>query len=311
MELTDKYRPKTFEEVLGQDAIVASLKALIEKENRLPSCLLFTGDPGLGKTSLARVAAAVVGCNNIIEINGANHTGIDDMREIIDQMNFKAFGPNKSKVVIIDECQRLSKQAWDSLLKPTEEPNGSNSWILCSTEPTKIPKSITSRCVPPSGYQLKKVDNSKIKGLLTSVITAEKFTLNPSIVTLITMNCNGSPRQALKYLESLQDEKDVNNAKEIIKSINISDTPPIINLCRLLVNKCPWEQAVEAVKDMEDDNNGIRYGVVNYIAKCVIGSKSMEHTKYLLGILHAFKDPFDPAEKLGPVLLALATVLID
>lgn len=311
MELTEKYRPRTLDEVLGQESIVASLKAIIEKDNKLPACLLFTGDPGLGKTTLARVVSSMVGCTNIIEINGASRTGVDDMREISDQLNYSALGKSKSKIVILDEAHRLSAQAWDSLLKPTEQPAGSNSWILCSSNPSKLPKAILSRCVPPNGYQLKKVNNTEIKSLLLHVVLEEKFTLNPSIITLITMNSNGSPRQALKYLEALQDEQDINRAKDIIKSVDISDSPTIQVLGRLLVNKGSWAEAVEAIKACEDDPSSIRYGICGYISKCVIGSKSMEHTQYLLNILHAFSGNWDPAERLAPLLLALAVILID
>src|SRR5579863_8388608 len=271
MELTEKYRPKTFEEVLGQESIVSSLKSMIEQNaTKLPACLLFTGDPGLGKTTLARICAMAVNCtgHNLLEINGADHTGIDDMREVINSMGFMAFGPNKSRVVIIDEAQRLSKQAWDSLLKPIEEPFGTNSWILCSSDPTKIPKAILSRCVPPTGFQLKKVDNGKIKTLLARVIAAEGFTINPGIVILITMNCNGSPRQALKYLEALQKETDLNKAKEIIKSIDVSEASPIQILGRILVNKGSWDEALAAIKDMEDETESLRIGLVNYVSKC-------------------------------------------
>ena len=89
-DLTDKYRPATFNDVLGQESVVSSLEEIISKDKKLPSCLLFTGPSGIGKTTLARICAKAVGCldSNIIEINAAKFTGIDDMREVTELANF-------------------------------------------------------------------------------------------------------------------------------------------------------------------------------------------------------------------------------
>src|SRR5277367_6751574 len=144
-DLTKKYRPSTFEEVIGQDVVTASLKRMIVSDKKLPPCILFTGPSGIGKTTLARICAKEAGCldANIIEINAAKQTGIDDMREVTDLSGFMVLGG--ARVFIIDEAHGLSKQAFDSLLKFLEEPSKNTSWILCSTNPTKIPKSIKTR----------------------------------------------------------------------------------------------------------------------------------------------------------------------
>jgi DNA polymerase-3 subunit gamma/tau len=306
-DLTDKYRPATFNDVLGQESVVSSLEEIISKDKKLPSCLLFTGPSGIGKTTLARICAKAVGCldSNIIEINAAKFTGIDDMREVTELANFMSFGG--SRVFIIDEVHGLSKQAFDSLLKNLEEPSKGTSWILCSTNPTKIPKSIKTRC---HDYELKKVTSSKIQKLLSHISETEKFETDKSILTYIAIKAEGSPRQAIKYLDmsrGLSSEK----VKELIKETGgIEGSPEIIKLCQVIAKKGTFAEALSTLKGIEDDNESIRLTIVNYMNKVTANAKSNEQLEYGLQVLNVFteKQFFGP-EKHGPVLVALAKIL--
>lgn len=312
MELTDKYRPKTFEEVLGQDSTIESLKNLIETRGGLPPCLLISGDSGIGKTTIARITASLVGCldstSNLIEINGAEKTGIDDMREVTESLKFFPLGKSKSRVVILDEAHRLSKNAWDSLLKPIEEPPPNTYWILCSTEPSKIPKAIQTRCTP---YELKKVSVAKITKLLTFVCEQENYKTDKAIIMAAAMKAEGSPRRALKFLEMVHGLDSAAKAQELIKSIGADDSKsPTIAMCQIIARRGSFLEAVAAIKDTEEESETIRYITINYFNKVVIFAKSEDAAKYGLQVLHAFSRPCNPNEKLAPILLALAAVLI-
>ncbi len=125
-----KYRPKDFDEVVGQDAVVKSLQQAVK--NNAGHTFLFTGLSGVGKTTLARITAATVGCvsSNLIEIDAATHTGVDDMRDVTFSLKYKPIGVGSVKVIIVDECHMLSKSAWNSLLKVLEEPPAWVYWML-------------------------------------------------------------------------------------------------------------------------------------------------------------------------------------
>ena len=312
MELTTKYRPSTFEEVLGQDATIESLKKLIETKGGLPSCLLFSGDSGIGKTTLARICASVVGCTgpNLIEVNGAERTGIDNMRDVVDQLNFIPFGKSKTRVVILDEAHRLSKQAWDSLLKPLEEPPPGTYWILCSTEPTKIPKAIQTRA---TAYELKKVSVAKIKNLLTAICEKESYNTDKQIIMLIAIKAEGSPRRALKYLEMAHGVDTMAKAQEIIKTVGDDDSnSPTIAMCRVIARRGTFAEAVAAIAGTEEENETIRIVATAYFTKIAIAMKSNEaNVVWPLEVLNAFSKPCYPPDKLAPIILALATVLIS
>lgn len=308
-DLTDKYRPSKLDEVIGQDVVVESLKEIISKDNKLPPCLLLTGPSGVGKTTIARCLAKAVGCidSNIIEINAAKFTGIDDMREVTELSNFMSIGGNR--VFIIDEVHGLSKQAFDSLLKNLEEPSKGTTWILCSTNPTKIPKSIKTRC---HDYELKKVSASKIQKLLTRIAETEKFEIDKSILTYIAIKAEGSPRQAIKYLDmsrGLTPDK----VKELIKETgDVDGTPEVINLARVVAKKGTFAEALAALKGIEDANESIRIVVLSYLTKCVTGSPPNKNTTYWLQAIAAFSGgPWLEYEKHAPILLSLATILMD
>lgn len=304
-DLTLKYRPSTFEDVVGQDATVKSLKNLVT--TGLPVSILLSGPSGCGKTTLARIVALTGGCEpgNILEIDAATKTGIDDMREIMDLIQISPLTKNRTRVIIVDEAHALSKQATTSLLKSMEEPPEGVHWILCTTEATKIPKNIKTRC---HQYEIKSVESSKLLELLTTVVKNESIEIDSKLLKLIAIRAEGSPRQALTFLSMVRGMP-VTEAQELIKAGIAEGSPTVIEFCRALAKKVSFPDAVAALKQIEEEPESVRLVVLAYFSKVVI-SKATD-ANYALGILHAFGKPFYPPEKLAPLLLATATVLID
>ena len=165
--LSRKYRPKTFEEVVGQENALTVLKSFIKTES-IPHALIFCGSRGVGKTSLARIFAKTINCNelrdkkvcvkcsicneidenkslDVIEIDAASNNGVDQIREIIESSNYSSINC-PYKVFIVDEVHMISKAAFNALLKTLEEPNKNTVFILATTEVEKIPPTILSRC---------------------------------------------------------------------------------------------------------------------------------------------------------------------
>jgi DNA polymerase-3 subunit gamma/tau len=143
--LATKYRPETWEEVVGQDAVVKSMKVVVTKKSS--KCFLLSGPSGCGKTTLARIAARSLGIKGggaLREIDAASKTGVDDMRQVCVDLGYKVLGGG-SRGLIVDECHQLSKAAWNSLLKITEEPPPDTYWFFCTTEPSKVPVTIKRR----------------------------------------------------------------------------------------------------------------------------------------------------------------------
>ena len=216
-----KYRPKTFKEVIGQESIVTTLKNAI-KNQRLAHAYLFCGSRGTGKTTLARVFAKALNCQSptvdgepccqchscreiavgssldVIEIDGASHRGIDDIRQINETVGYAAAG-GKYKIYIIDEVHMLTKEAFNALLKTLEEPPAKVMFLFATTEPHKVLPTILSRC---QRFNLNRIPNGKIIEKLRKIAEELKVDVDDGALRLLAHRADGGLRDA----ESLFDQ---------------------------------------------------------------------------------------------------------
>ncbi|MEG2322128.1 MAG: DNA polymerase III subunit gamma/tau [Bacilli bacterium] len=215
-----KYRPKTFDDVVGQDIIIKTMENAI-KTNKINHAYLLTGPRGSGKTTVAKILAKMVNCqhlngtkmcnkcvcctqtNNqnmdIIEIDAASNNGVDEIREINNKVNLVP-SLGKYKIYIIDEVHMLTIGAFNALLKTLEEPPAHVIFILATTDPHKVPLTILSRC---QRFDFKKISDIKIEQRLRYIIKEEKINIDDTAVTEIAHLGDGSLRDAISILDQV------------------------------------------------------------------------------------------------------------
>lgn len=237
-----KYRPMTFEEMVGQKAVVQTLKNAI-KNNRVAQAYIFSGMRGIGKTTVARILAKALNCQqgptstpcnkcefclevnedrsiDVLEIDGASNRGIDEVRSLREGVKYKPIH-SRYKVIIIDEVHMLTREAFNALLKTLEEPPPTTVFIFATTEFHKVPATIVSRC---QHFDFKKISQKDIINHLLDIAKKEKITISPYSLNLIAEASDGSLRDAQSLLdkavafsgESISDE----DLKEILGLIS-------------------------------------------------------------------------------------------
>lgn len=297
-----KYRPTKLMELIGQADVVRSLQTALHAKSRQHTFFLF-GPGGTGKTTIARILAKEFKCDpsNIVEIDAASNSGIDDMRLVTMGLRYNGFGNSPNKAYIIDECHGLSKQAWDSLLKATEEPPPHVYFFFCSTNPSKIPAPMLTR--GPT-YALQPVRFDPLMDLLEQVANDENLSTPVWGLELVARACNGSPRQALVMLAMIQDCEALEEAEVILQGQG--ETKEVIDLCRAMVKgSLSWQSVQNNLKPLLDlGAEGIRIQVTLYLAACLMGAKGDRDVPRLLDMLNAFSKPCNQTDKLAPILLA-------
>ena len=273
--LARKYRPQNFEDLMGQEIMVQTLKNAF-KTNRIAHAYILTGVRGVGKTTTARLLARSLNYEtetisepnidiselgkhcleimesrhiDVIEMDAASRTGIADIREIIDSVNYSPSSA-RYKIYIIDEVHMLSKAAFNGLLKTLEEPPPHVKFIFATTEVQKIPLTILSRC---QRFDLKRFDNDMIKLLINKVCEKEMVSIEDPIIDLIARASGGSARDSLSLLDqAMALSNDGNISEEKIRQmLGLSDQGRIIDLYEFISN-IEIEKALLEVKDQVD-----------------------------------------------------------
>lgn len=303
-----KYRPTDFDQVLGQPAAVKSLLSVLDSK-AVPHSFLFTGPSGTGKTTMARIIATDLGIStrNLLEVDAATNSGVDDMRTLKQMVETPAFGADFRRMVLVDECHSLSKNAWQSWLKIIEEPPEHLFIVFCTTESGKVPKTIKTRC---HSFDLKPIPIKTLEKLVDKVADREEINLPAGGSRLIANKADGSARQALVYLSVSRSCK---NKKQLLSVLDEVDEKQddVIKLCRLLISNTNFLEASKVVANLETQNmESVRIVVLNYVSSVLLKTKSEDKAMHLLSILDEFSEPFRDYEKKAPLLLALGRLLL-
>lgn len=304
--LITKYRPNTLDEVIGQDAVVRALKAVAKKQDT--QVFLFIGPSGCGKTTLSRIMANLYGVapNSIMELDAASRTGIDDMRQLQEVLQYRPFGDSGKRALILDECHALSKQAFDSLLKSLEDPPEHVVWFFCTTNPSKIPKTLQTRC---TRFELKDVNDEKLVDLLGYVCDEEKINPPDEVFNLIVKEAKGSPRQLLSNLVVARSAKNKKEAGELLRAA--IETSASLELCRFIVSgNGSWATCMGLLAKLEGENpESLRIGIANYLAVCLKGAKTDDQAVAFMTKLDAFSTSYQGFEGQAPLLLSIGRAL--
>ncbi|NLF77613.1 MAG: DNA polymerase III subunit gamma/tau [Chloroflexi bacterium] len=251
-----KWRPQTFDDVIGQEHITRTLQNALRQE-RVRHAYLFSGPRGTGKTSTARLLAKAVNCQgedparrpcnecphcvavnegrylDLIEIDAASHTGVDDVRDLRDKI---AFSPNEGrfKVYIIDEVHRFSGAAFDALLKTLEEPPPHAIFVLATTEIAKVPATIKSRCLM---FEFRRVSLAEVVDRLARIAESENVSIDPSALELIAREGTGSVRDSISLLDQLIADPEAHITLEMAQNIlGTASGHNVIELAQALID---------------------------------------------------------------------------
>lgn len=260
-----KYRPKEWDEVIGQEHVVRTLTNAI-KLGRVSHAYLFSGPRGTGKTTIARLLAKSLGCADLdlIEIDAASNRGIDEIRQLREGIKFSPTA-GQYKVFIIDEVHQLTKEAFNALLKTLEEPPAHAIFVLATTEPRKVPETILSRV---QQFAFRRLTVAEIIQKLERIKDAEKIKINDDALRLIANFAGGSYRDAESMLEQLRVWSDKIITKEDIEE---------------LLGAVDFEK-VKVMADYLTDINAKE--AIDYIGKlCEEGADLQEFTKALINHL--------------------------
>ena len=270
-----KYRPERFSDVIGQDHIVKAISGALEA-HKVAHAYLLCGPRGTGKTTIARIIASELGTssNDIYEMDAASNRGIDDVRNIKENVMTMPFD-SKYKVYILDEVHMFTKDAWNALLKTIEEPPAHVIFILATTELEKIPETIISRC---QSFIFKKPTDAILSTVITNVAKKEGYQLETGGAELIALLADGAFRDALGTLQKI-----ISFSKD--KKISLSDIEEVTGAPNTIL----VEEFLDAIanKDIEKGYEAIRKATNQNIEMNVYLKMILSRLRYALMLRYA------------------------
>ena len=296
LPLHTKYRPQTLDEFVGNDATKESLRTILLRTTGEVRAFLFTGPSGCGKTTLGRIIANELKCSlqDFHEFNVASVRGIDTIREIASNSRYFPLG-GKTKIYLLDEAAKITGDAQNALLKLLEDPPNHVRFILCTTDPEKLIKTIKTRCTTFALTSLRKQELIKI---LKWVCEEEKVDVGLPTLQKIAECADGSPRQALVLLDQVIDIESEETALQTIINLSVGENN-IIELCQELLKPKPtWKTITTILTNIDEEPEKLRYAVLSYMTKVLINSPSDK----IESVITAFIDTYIYSGKTGLTL---------
>jgi DNA polymerase-3 subunit gamma/tau len=260
MSLYNKIRPITLEQVKGNEEVKTSLTTILNKSNP-PHTFLFHGPTGCGKTTIGRIVLNMLGCvsSDLREINSSDMRGIDTIRDISRNSGFKPI-EGKARGWLIDEAHKMTNDAQNAFLKPTEDPPAHVFYVLCTTDFNKLIPTLRGRC---QTYQLKPLSDNQMMRLLRETVKNENEVIDRAVYDQIIQDSLGHPRNAIQILEqvlSCPNEMRLSTARKTAE-----EQSQAIELCRALLNSNSWKQISTILNGLKDQEpEGIRRCVLGY-----------------------------------------------
>ncbi len=293
-ELYKVHRPSRFSELKGQDKTVNSLVTL-GKKGKIPHCMLLTGPSGCGKTTTARILCRVLNCGDmdLEELNCAGDArGIDTVREIADKMWLNPIDGDV-RVWIMDEFQKTTSDAQSAFLKILEDTPPHCYFILCTTEPEKVTKTIRTRATE---FKFSLLKDEALAQLVKEVAGKESFELSSDVLESILGAAEGSPRKALVLLDQIQNIQGEQDQLAAISS-GISSTKAI-DLARAIFKPgVQWKELAIIIKELDDDPEAVRRLILGYAQTILLGGGKLSERAF--SVIDVFRDPLFNVGKPG------------
>lgn len=301
MSLATKYRPTSFDDVIGHDAAVAALKRL-----RSPRCIMISGPSGCGKTTLARIVAReLLHVEEPEEVNGSDRTKVEDWRETIEAQSYTLLGGEK-RVILIDECQMLSKSSWSALLKPMEDAPEGWHWILCTTEPHKVPIANRNRC---HHIEVQSLQIPALEEILRVAIDGECQDPTegdtPKRIRMVAKAANGCPREALSKYELVAGAGTMDEVRLLLDQEG-EESDGISKLCNSIIRgeDLDWKTVLGHVgKPTNGQAEKYRERIASYLAKVAFDGNVREG---VFAAMELFAERYQPETARASFAISLA-----